>query len=81
MGLLESYVKVLSLVELKTLYQIRESDIQISGALFVSPTYCCNEKGLLQVLYHRATPPAPHWGILGRGSTTEPCPQPLTGGF
>jgi hypothetical protein len=26
-------------------------------------------------------PPTPHWGILGRGSTTEPRPQPLTGGF
>jgi hypothetical protein len=25
--------------------------------------------------------PAPHWGILGRGSTTEPRPQPLIGGF
>jgi hypothetical protein len=24
------------------------------------------------------TPP-PHWGILGRGSTTGPCPQPLNG--
>jgi len=32
-----------------------------------------------QVLYHWATPPAPHWGILGRSSTTEPRPQPLTG--
>jgi hypothetical protein len=34
-----------------------------------------------QGLYHWATSSAPHWGILGRGSITESCPQPLTGGF
>jgi hypothetical protein len=33
------------------------------------------------MFYHWATPPAPYWEILGRGSTTGPHPQPLTGGF
>jgi hypothetical protein len=35
----------------------------------------------MQGLYHWATPPAPPWEILGRGSTTEPRPQPLIGGL
>jgi hypothetical protein len=37
--------------------------------------------GPRQGLYHWVTPSAPHWGILGRGSTTEPHSQPLTEGL
>jgi len=47
---------------------------------FLSPSFrfLSYDRQALLPLSHA---PAPHWGILGRGSTTEPRPQPLTGGF
>lgn len=35
--------------------------------------------GNLAGILNRATPPAPHWGILGIGSTPEPRPGPSLG--
>ena len=57
-----------------------ENTGQSFGFLFTNPGDGTKGKEQdRQVLYYSATPPAPHWGILGRGCTTEPRPQPLTG--